>query len=65
MTRIARPSFLAWRIAGHERGSRRERVFFEDGDYALYRDWLGESCRSPARARRGTDTGPESPPASH
>ena len=28
-----------------QRGNRRERVFFEDGDYALYRDWLGESCR--------------------
>ncbi len=26
-------------------GNRRERVFFEDGDDALYRDWLGESCR--------------------
>jgi putative transposase len=28
-----------------QRGNRRERVFFEEGDYALYRDWLGESCR--------------------
>ena len=28
-----------------QRGNRRERIFFEDGDYALYRDWLGQSCR--------------------
>jgi putative transposase len=28
-----------------QRGNRRERIFFEDGDYALYRDWLAESCR--------------------
>jgi hypothetical protein len=28
-----------------QRGNRRERVFFEEGDYALYRDWLAESCR--------------------
>ncbi len=28
-----------------QRGNRRERIFFEDGDYALYRDWPGQSCR--------------------
>ena len=26
------------------RGNRRERVFFSDDDYALYRDLLGERC---------------------
>ncbi len=28
-----------------QRGNRRERVFFEDGDYSLYRDILAERCR--------------------
>jgi Transposase IS200 like len=28
-----------------QRGNRGERVFLEDGDYALYRDWLAETCR--------------------
>jgi putative transposase len=28
-----------------QRGNRRERTFFEDGDYALYRDLLGEAAR--------------------
>jgi putative transposase len=27
-----------------QRGNRRERIFFNDEDYALYRDWLAESC---------------------
>jgi putative transposase len=31
-----------------QRGNRRERVFFEDGDYALYLDLLSEAA---ARAR--------------
>jgi putative transposase len=31
-----------------QRGNRRERVFFEDGDYALYLDLLTEAA---ARAR--------------
>ncbi len=31
-----------------QRGNRRERTFFEEGDYALYRDLLSESS---ARAR--------------
>ncbi len=30
-----------------------QRVFFEQGDYALYRDWLGESC-----PRFGFEAGP-------
>ena len=25
--------------------NRRERIFFDDGDYELYRDWLAQSCR--------------------
>jgi putative transposase len=33
-----------------QRGNRRERTFFEDGDYALYRDLLGE-----AAARHGVE----------
>jgi putative transposase len=28
-----------------QRGNRRQRVFMEDDDYALYRDWLAQSCR--------------------
>lgn len=28
-----------------QRGNRRERVFMEDDDYALYKDWLAVSCR--------------------
>jgi putative transposase len=28
-----------------QRGNRRERVFFNDGDYALYRDLLAQACR--------------------
>ncbi len=46
MTRIARAVVPG--LPHHvtcSRGNRRERVFFEEGDYALYRDWLGESCR--------------------
>ncbi len=29
-----------------QRGNRRQRVFMEDNDYALYKDWLAKSCRS-------------------
>ena len=29
-----------------QRGNRRQRVFMEDDDYALYKDWLARSCRS-------------------
>ncbi len=45
MTRIARAVVPGLPHHVTQRGNRRERVFFEDGDYALYRDWLGESCR--------------------
>jgi len=44
MTRIAR---IVVPHAPHhvtQRGNRRDRVFLEAGDYALYRDWLAESC---------------------
>jgi len=29
-----------------QRGNGRARVFFRNGDYARYRDWLGEACRT-------------------
>jgi putative transposase len=45
MTRIARAVVPGLPHHVTQRGNRRERVFFEEGDYALYRDWLGESCR--------------------
>jgi putative transposase len=46
MTRIAR---LVVPGAPHlvtQRGNRREPAFFEDADYASYRDWLAQSCRA-------------------
>ena len=45
MTRIARVVVPGLPHHVTQRGNRRERIFFEDGDYALYRDWLGQSCR--------------------
>ena len=45
MTRIARVVVPGLPHHVTQRGNRRERVFFEEGDYALYRDWLGQSCR--------------------
>ena len=29
-----------------QRGNRRQRVFMEDDDYSLYKDWLAQSCRT-------------------
>ena len=29
-----------------QRGNRRSRIFFDDDDYALYRDLLSASCRA-------------------
>ena len=29
-----------------QRGNRRQRIFMQDDDYALYRDWLAQACRS-------------------
>ena len=39
--------FLRW-FPHHvtQRGNRRQRIFMEDDDYALYRDWLAQACRS-------------------
>ncbi|MGP0058608.1 MAG: transposase [Beijerinckiaceae bacterium] len=44
MTRIGR--FVVPGLPHHvtQRGNRRERVFFGDDDYALYRDLLREAC---------------------
>jgi len=35
-----------------QRGNRRAPVFFEEGDYALYRDLLAERCRRASVACR-------------
>ena len=45
MTRIARIVLPGVPHHVTQRGNRRERVFFGEADYALYRDWLAESCR--------------------
>ena len=45
MTRIARIVVPGLPHHVTQRGNRRERIFFEDSDYALYRDWLAQSCR--------------------
>jgi putative transposase len=29
-----------------QRGNRRQRVFIEDDDYSLYKEWLAQSCRT-------------------
>ncbi|MDZ7750797.1 MAG: transposase [Gammaproteobacteria bacterium] len=29
-----------------QRGNRRQRIFMQDDDYGLYRDWLSQGCRS-------------------
>jgi len=44
MTRIARIVVPGSPHHVTLRGNRGERVFFEDGDYQLYRDWLAQSC---------------------
>ncbi|HEX8572534.1 MAG TPA: transposase [Allosphingosinicella sp.] len=42
------PRFVVPGIPHHvtQRGNGRARVFFRDGDYARYRDWLAEACRA-------------------
>jgi len=50
MAASAASSFPAYLIMSRERGNRRQRVFFEDGDYALCRDILAERCRKAAVA---------------
>ena len=53
MSRIGR--FVVPDLPHHvtQRGNRREKVFFGDDDYALYRDLLAEACR-----REGVAVGP-------
>ena len=50
MARIAR--FVVPGLPHHvtQRGNRRERVFFSDDDYALYRDLLADQCRKQGLA---------------
>ncbi len=38
-------ALIQLRIASHKRGNRGERIFFQPDDYALYEDWLTQSCR--------------------
>jgi putative transposase len=45
MTRIARIVVPGLPHHVTQRGNRREAIFFEADDYALYRDWMAESCR--------------------
>ncbi len=45
MTRIARAVVPHVPHQVTQRGNRGEPIFFAADDYALYRDWLGESCR--------------------
>ena len=45
MRASAGSSFPICRITSRERGDRREKVFFGDDDYALYRNLLREACR--------------------
>ena len=53
MSRIGRfLSFPICRIMGRERGNRRERVFFGEDDYALYRDLSHKACRRDGVAAR-------------
>ena len=63
MTRIARVVVPGLPHHVTQRGNRRERIFFEDGDYVLYRDWLGQSCRRFGVEVRGIlpDAQPRSP----
>ena len=45
MSRLARVIVPGFPHHVTQRGNRRERVFFEPGDYSLYRDILAERCR--------------------
>ena len=45
MTRIARVVVPDAPNHVTQRGNRGERIFEREDDYALYRDWLAESCR--------------------
>ena len=45
MSRLARVIVPGFPHHVTQRGNRRQPIFFEDGDYALYRDLLAERCR--------------------
>lgn len=45
MSRLARVVVPGFPHHVTQRGNRRQAIFFEDGDYALYRDLLAERCR--------------------
>src|SRR6476646_3493749 len=45
MPRIARIVVAGLPHNVTQRGNRGERIFFEEGDYALYRDLLADACR--------------------
>jgi putative transposase len=47
MARLAR--IVLPHVSHHvtQRGNGRARVFFDDGDYAFYRDFLAEQCHLP------------------
>jgi putative transposase len=40
-----------------QRGNRRERIFFSDDDYALYRGLLASQCRKQGVACQGSEFG--------
>ena len=50
MSRLARLIVPGYPHHVTQRGNRRAPVFFEDGDYALYRDLLAERCRKASVA---------------
>jgi hypothetical protein len=52
MTRIGRIVIPGFPHHVTQRGNRRQQVFFEPSDYALYRDLLAECCRKAADSSR-------------
>ena len=50
MSRLARLIVPGFPRHVTQRGNRRAPVFFEDADYALYRDLLAERCRKASVA---------------
>ena len=53
MSRLARLIVPGFPHHVTQRGNRRAPVFFEQGDYALYRDLLAERCRKASVGCRG------------
>ncbi|MGB5735776.1 MAG: transposase, partial [Thiohalocapsa sp.] len=45
---VSAPRIIVPGISHHvtQRGNRRQRIFREEDDYPLYRDWLDQACRS-------------------